>query len=334
MTKCLFDTGALHNSYIDSGIVDDLREILLPCIHQFRTTHNVILADNKSMLPVNEYLLINCSYELNKITYVVSLRLTIPPMNKKGNGNDIIIGLPEIANQFSNLFVSMIKNLITEKHRVLSPSSVPQPLHMMTEAEKDAYILEQRDRLDDRNFGRTRSSTSRLFPSDTPTTHHHHSYTVNLNVPARDLPPPPGVHIEDLTSPEPNTLGYRYHTRAIPPDPDITFTEFDLRGDPANYSRVIPSDRRSSIDPQYELVRIAKCEYHDQERPIGIDQRRYPEYNNLPTPYRPFAHYSSLSMATQFPLTGKTVTALMLSSHYFLTCSISSLALVHALRLA
>ena len=200
MTKCLFDTGALHNSYIDSGIVDELREILLPCIHQFRSVHRVILADNKSVLPVNEYLLVKCSYELNHMTYVVDLRLTILPMN---NGNDIIIGLPEIANQFSNLFVSMVKNFITKKHRVSSPSSVPQPLHMLTEAEKDAYILEQRDRLNDRNYGRTRSSTSRLFPSDTPTTHRHNSYTVNLNAPARDLPAPPGVHIEDLRSPEP-----------------------------------------------------------------------------------------------------------------------------------
>ena len=185
----------------------------------------------------------------------------------------------------------MVKNFITKKHRVSSPSSVPQPLHMLTEAEKDAYILEQRDRLNDRNFGRTRSSTSRLFPSDTPTTHRYHSYTVNLNAPDRDLPPPPGVHIEDLTSPEPNVLGYYSPTRAIPPESGITYTEFDLRGDPANYSRVIPSDRHSSAETQYELTRIAKCKYHDQERPIGIDQTQYPEYSTLPAPYRPFTHY-------------------------------------------
>ena len=56
-------------------------------------------------------------------------------------------------------------------------------------------------------------------------------------------------------------------------------------------SRVILSDRRSSIDTQYELLRIAKCEYRDQESPIGIDQKLYPEYNDLPDPYKPFTHY-------------------------------------------
>ena len=98
-----------------------------------------------------------------------------------------------------------------------------------------------------------------------------------------------GVYIEDLTSPEPNVLGYYSPTRAIPPESNITYTEFDLRGDPANYSRVIPSDRHSSIDTQYELTRIAKCEYHDHERPIGMKQ--YPKYNTLPAPYRAFTHY-------------------------------------------
>ena len=56
-------------------------------------------------------------------------------------------------------------------------------------------------------------------------------------------------------------------------------------------SRVILSDRHSSIDTQYELLRIAKCEYRDQECPIGIDQKLYPEYNDLPDPYKTFTHY-------------------------------------------
>ena len=64
--KCqaLFDTGALHNSYIDSELVKSLRADLKPCIHQYRSPHAVILADNITMLIVNEYLPVPVKYTI------------------------------------------------------------------------------------------------------------------------------------------------------------------------------------------------------------------------------------------------------------------------------
>ena len=77
--KCqaLFDTVALHNSYIDSKLVKALRADLEPCIHQYRSPHAVILADNITMPTVNEYLLVPVNYVLNGKSHVVELRLTI-----------------------------------------------------------------------------------------------------------------------------------------------------------------------------------------------------------------------------------------------------------------
>ena len=59
-----------------------LRADLEPCIHQYRSPHAVILADNITMLTVNEYLLVPVKYELNGKSHVVKLRLTILPMDE------------------------------------------------------------------------------------------------------------------------------------------------------------------------------------------------------------------------------------------------------------
>jgi len=126
LTKCLFDTGALHNSYIDKALVETMRETLEPCIHQFRVQQRVILADNKTTLSVNEYLLVKCAYMLNNMKHVVDLRLTILPMS---NGNDIIIGLPEIANKFADLFIDMVRQLTTTTQRKAPPMAYLEPLH-------------------------------------------------------------------------------------------------------------------------------------------------------------------------------------------------------------
>ena len=106
---------------------------------------------------------------------------------------------------------------------------------------------------------------------------------VNLNTPvAAPLAPVTTTH--DLISPEPNV--FAYHS----PTSGITYTEFDMRGNPANRSRIVLTENISAIDIQHEQHRIDKREWRDQ-CPIGIDQRLYPEYADLPDPYKPFCHY-------------------------------------------
>ena len=228
------------------------------------------------MLTVNEYLLVPVKYMLNGKSHVVKLRLTILPMSE---GNQIIVGLPELAGPLSDLFADMVQKLKDVASKAaLAARSIPRPLHMIRSTDLQQQYLEQMH--DNLNFepvsSRTRCRTANAPPPAG-------AEIVNLNTPVTaSLAPVTTTH--DLISPEPNVFAYQSPTSGI------TYTEFDLRGNPADRSRIVITENISAIDIQHEQHRIDKRKWRDQ-CPIGIDQRLYPEYADLPEPYKPFCHY-------------------------------------------
>ena len=122
--RCLFDTGALHNSYIDKDLVDAMRDQWSSCIHKFCEPHMVIMADNKTKMLADEYMFLPVIYDLHGKQHTVDIRLTILKMAK---GNDIIIGLPEIARMFPHLFLDMVERFTEMSRKAQQSTSVPQP---------------------------------------------------------------------------------------------------------------------------------------------------------------------------------------------------------------
>ena len=208
-------------------------------------------------------------------------------------GNQIIVGLPELAGPLSDLFVDMVQNLkdIGRKAALAAPS-VPQPLHMIRSADLQEQYLQQMD--DNLNFEPVSSRTRRRTANAPPPAG---AEIVNLNTPVT-APLVPVTTTHDLISPEPNVFVYQSPTSGI------TYTEFDMRGNPANRSRIVLTENISAIDIQHEQHRIDKRKWRDL-CPIGIDQRLCPEYADL-NPTSPSATICASITTLSLP-TGKTV---------------------------
>ena len=173
----------------------------------------------------------------------------------------------------------MVQNLKDiGRNAAFAARSSPQPLHMIRSTDlQEQYLQQMHDNL---NFEPVSSRTRRRTANAPPPAG---AEIVNLNTPvAAPLAPVTTTH--DLISPEPNVFAYQSPTSGI------TYTEFDMRGNPANRSRIVLTENISAIDIQHEQHRIDKRKWRDQ-CPIGIDQRLYPEYADLPEPYKPFCHY-------------------------------------------
>jgi len=103
----LFDTGALHASYISKVFVDEHRQELAPHIYPCNSVSR--LADGKTIVQISEMCILDLSVtdSLGKL-HSESVQLSVLP----DCCSDVIIGLPQIISQFGDLFRDMIDTAI------------------------------------------------------------------------------------------------------------------------------------------------------------------------------------------------------------------------------
>ena len=266
-----------------------MRDQWSSCIHKFREPHMVIMADNKTKMLVDEYMFLPVTYDLHGKTYTVDLRLTILKIAK---GNDIIIGLPEIARLFPHLFLDMVERFTEMSRKAQLSNSVPQPLHGLTnsaflsDSEKMAYILDSEARLDDRrysapintiytNLGRTRSQTlQQTLQPTTPT-----------------IPSQPVIPVATTPIPIPTVFAPALSIPTTPVVYDLTSTTPPLPPyEPVN--RIQTSKPSSQMEIQQQIPEVQReREAYYRAKPIGIDLSRYPEDPSQPQPYQRLTAY-------------------------------------------
>ena len=103
LDKILFDSGAIHASYIDPKLVAKYRKMLEPFIRPI--TGSVTLGDAKTTHSVSEVVTLKLSFvddDLEEHRGTVELVVF-------ESGSHIIIGLPDIARTFGDLFIKMIR---------------------------------------------------------------------------------------------------------------------------------------------------------------------------------------------------------------------------------
>ena len=117
VNRVLFDSGALHGSYIAKEWVDQRRDMLRP--YPRRVIGMARMGDNQTLVPIFEMLhaemVFTCTLKGDTTRGMVEL--AVMPMN---DGMDAIIGLPDLLNRFLDLFVTMLEN------GVLPPSVRPE----------------------------------------------------------------------------------------------------------------------------------------------------------------------------------------------------------------
>jgi hypothetical protein len=107
--KVLFDTGALHASYIDKAFVDMHREKLQYALSNCRAIAR--LADGTTTVVVDEV----CKTTITVIDSKGKKHTaTIPLLVLPSSSTDVIVGLPHILAAFGDLFRDMIDVAITE----------------------------------------------------------------------------------------------------------------------------------------------------------------------------------------------------------------------------
>jgi hypothetical protein len=112
LDKILFDSGALHSSYISKELVDQNRNELTPFL--VPNSALVRLGDNKTMVNVKENLVIPVAFyhEGKRCSAEVSFIVWSMP------GLDAIIGLPDIISSFCDVFIDMIKKERTDLSKI------------------------------------------------------------------------------------------------------------------------------------------------------------------------------------------------------------------------
>ena len=95
--NCLFDSGALHCSYVHKKFVDNNREIFEDYIHPCRT--QVRMGDSETVQQICEVLLVEIKFEKE----VTLLSLFIFNTNI-----DVIVGFPDIVRYFKKMFIEII----------------------------------------------------------------------------------------------------------------------------------------------------------------------------------------------------------------------------------
>jgi len=113
--SALFDSGALHGSYISKELVDLHRAKLSRCIQRVHGT--VKLGDNVTTINVDEVLIAVVEFQLDSGEHISKkIKLVVWPMP----GLDMIVGLPHIVRYYMPLFLEMLK---TVRNR-LAPGSL------------------------------------------------------------------------------------------------------------------------------------------------------------------------------------------------------------------
>jgi hypothetical protein len=106
LKKVLFDSGALHASYISESLVNKHRQVLKPYLKKARGL--VKLGNNKTTVPVSEIAVLPLEFKDNYgCSHCADVELCVFESN-----SDIIIGLPDIASKFGDLFIGMVKNAV------------------------------------------------------------------------------------------------------------------------------------------------------------------------------------------------------------------------------
>eukprot|EP01039_Chlorochromonas_danica_P011569 gene11569-12955_t len=132
--KALFDTGALHGSYISSSFVSSHANILSPYIRPLDSA--VTLADNRTSIKIEGVISLLISFvDDDNHLHSASISLFIFPMTQQ----DVIIGLPHILCHFGALFLSMLNSSVsvtggapaTLSHLPSSPSSSRVPSYLL-----------------------------------------------------------------------------------------------------------------------------------------------------------------------------------------------------------
>ena len=121
LDKVLFDSGAIHASYIDPKLVRRYRKMLEPFIRPINGS--VTLGDAKTTHSVSEVVTLKLSFvddDLEEHRGTVELVVF-------ESGSHIIIGLPDIARTFGVLFIKMIRKAMDDpallRHSKVRPSA-------------------------------------------------------------------------------------------------------------------------------------------------------------------------------------------------------------------
>jgi hypothetical protein len=108
LPKAMFDSGALHGSYIAKSFVDEHRDdfdaMIRPC------NIRVTLADDETVHRIQEIVRLVVQFEDSTgKTHKGSVDFCVFDMK----GNDVIIGLPDIAASFPDFFKSLVDNAVS-----------------------------------------------------------------------------------------------------------------------------------------------------------------------------------------------------------------------------
>ena len=103
MSKVLFDSGALHKSYISKQLYEKHKEVLAPHVRLINA--NVRMGDNQTCVQVNQAIEVGVSFvndDLKEYAAVLDFHVWEMP------GLDMIVGLPDIVEHFAALFYDML----------------------------------------------------------------------------------------------------------------------------------------------------------------------------------------------------------------------------------
>jgi hypothetical protein len=125
ITNILFDSGALHSSYISKSFINKNRHILKDNIK--KNDGFVKLGDNKTVVKVDETIQLPVSFIDNNLKeHIAEVNFVVWEMNDM----NMIIGLPDILNHYLDVFIEMLKSKEdseedTRFNNLQSPWSLP-----------------------------------------------------------------------------------------------------------------------------------------------------------------------------------------------------------------
>jgi hypothetical protein len=107
LTNVLFDSGALHSSYISKSFIEKHKYYLQPYIQDANI--NVRMADNVTTVHIDKVAILDLEFtDSNEIIHIASVSLPIFDMTN----NDAIIGLPDIIGKYHILFKDMLDEAV------------------------------------------------------------------------------------------------------------------------------------------------------------------------------------------------------------------------------
>jgi len=126
IVNVLFDTGALHKSYISSDLVERNREKWKDCIFPHRAVAG--LADQATRIKTNEVIRGVLSFVgYDGITeYAGEVKAIVWTMP----GMEFIVGLPDIAKNYVDLLTAMLRNSDVEVNNVLETDMRPGDIRL------------------------------------------------------------------------------------------------------------------------------------------------------------------------------------------------------------